>query len=182
MEMVVLIQTHREPESITKDGDFSLDDLPLGLKLARPRKLEEEARRIFEDLVKYHGSAHISSANLMTTMGSLTNIARLRPTFMSRVITALEMLQANLPPTLAKSQVSSVRNSAVKRSIGSTTGCIITEKDPTRAFSWLKAATTAFTFKTLLRHIAKQALTPQSLNVKLGPRRKSQKGQAVWLA
>jgi len=109
MEMVVLIQTHREQESIVKDGDFSLDDLPLGLKLARPRKLEEEARRIFEDMVKYHGSAHISSANLMTTMGSLTNIARLRPTFMSRVITALEMLQANLPPTLAKSQVSSVR-------------------------------------------------------------------------
>ena len=109
MEMVVLIQTHREQESMVKEGDFSLDDLPLGLKLARPRKLEEEARRIFEDMVKYHGSAHISSANLMTTMGSLTNIARLRPTFMSRVITALEMLQANLPPTLAKSQVSSVR-------------------------------------------------------------------------
>ena len=39
--------------------------------------------------------------------------------------------------------------SAVKRSIGSTTGCTITEKAPTRAFSWLKAATTAFTFKTL---------------------------------
>ena len=109
MEMVVLIQTHREPESMVKEGDFSLDDLPLGLKLARPRKLEEEARKIFEDMVKYHGSAHISSANLMTTMGSLTNIARLRPTFMSRVITALEMLQANLPPTLARSQVSSVR-------------------------------------------------------------------------
>ena len=27
---------------------------------------------------------------------------------------------------------------------------VITEKAPTRAFSWLKAATTAFTFKTLL--------------------------------
>ena len=27
----------------------------------------------------------------------------------------------------------------------------ITENDPTMAFSWLKAATTAFTFKTLLR-------------------------------
>ena len=35
--------------------------------------------------------------------------------------------------------------SGVKRSIGFT----ITEKAPTRAFSWLKAATTAFTFKTL---------------------------------
>ena len=29
---------------------------------------------------------------------------------------------------------------------------VVTEKAPTRAFSWLKAATTAFTFKTLLRH------------------------------
>ena len=44
---------------------------------------------------------------------------------------------------------------------------------PTRAFSWLKVPTSAVTFKTLLRHYAKQALTPWSLNVKLGP---------VWLA
>ena len=60
--------------------------------------------------------------------------------------------------------------------------CTITEKAPTRGFSWLKAATTAFTFKTLLRHYAKRALTPRSLNVKLGPRRKSHKGRAGWLA
>ena len=31
----------------------------------------------------------------------------------------------------------------------------------TRAFSWLKAPTRAFTFKTLLRHYAKRALTPR---------------------
>ena len=59
---------------------------------------------------------------------------------------------------------------------------VITEKAPTRAFSWLKAATTAFIFKTLLRHYAKRALTPRSLNVKLGPRRKGHKGRAGWLA
>ena len=35
----------------------------------------------------------------------------------------------------------------------------ITEKAPTRAFSWLKAPTSAFTFKSLLRHYAKQAST-----------------------
>ena len=52
------------------------------------------------------------------------------------------------------------RSSAVKRSIGSTTVCTITEKAPTRAFSWLKAPTSAFTFKTLLRHYAERALTP----------------------
>ena len=57
-----------------------------------------------------------------------------------------------------------VEASASKRSIRR---FVITEKAPTRAFSWLKAATTAFT-KTLLRHYAKQANTPQSLNVKLG--------------
>ena len=38
---------------------------------------------------------------------------------------------------------------------------VITEKAPTRAFSWLKAATTAFTFKTLLRHYTKWTLTLQ---------------------
>ena len=52
----------------------------------------------------------------------------------------------------------------------STRRLAIMEKAPTSsAFSWLKVATTAFTFKTLLRHYAKQALTPRSLNVKLGP-------------
>ena len=35
---------------------------------------------------------------------------------------------------------------------------VITDKAPTRAFSWLKAVTTAFTFKTLLRHYAKWTL------------------------
>ena len=51
---------------------------------------------------------------------------------------------------------------------------------PTRAFSWLKVATTAFTFKTLLRHYAKQALTPRSRNVKLGLRRNyHHKGRAA---
>ena len=74
-----------------------------------------------------------------------------------------------------------VPGSAVNRSIGSTTGCTITEKAPTRAFSWLKAAATAFTLKTLLRHYAKLALTPRSLNVKLGPRRKGHKGRVVCL-
>ena len=46
-------------------------------------------------------------------------------------------------------QSGSVQDSASKRSIRR---FVIMEKAPTRAFSWLKAATTAFTFKTLLRH------------------------------
>ena len=68
--------------------------------------------------------------------------------------------------------------SAANRSIGSTTGFTITEKAPTWAF-WLKAATTAFTFKTLSRHYAKRALIPLSLNVKLGPQRNYHEGRAA---
>ena len=44
---------------------------------------------------------------------------------------------------------------------------VITEKAPNRAFYWLKAATTAFTFKTLIRQYAKQ-VNPLKVDVKLG--------------
>ena len=81
--------------------------------------------------------------------------------------------------TTAHSRGGRVATSAPKSSIRRFE---ITEKAPTRAFSWLKAATTAFTFNTLLRHYAKRALTSQSLNVKLGQRRKGHKGRAVWSA
>ena len=47
------------------------------------------------------------------------------------------------------------------------------------AFSWLKAATTTFTFKTLFRHYAKRVLTPRSLNEKLGPQRNCHEGWAA---
>ena len=69
-----------------------------------------------------------------------------------------------------------VDTSASKRSIQR---FVVTEKAPTSAFSLMKAATTAFTCKTLLRHYAKRVFTPQSLNVKLGSRHNYHKGQAA---
>ncbi|RZF35803.1 hypothetical protein LSTR_LSTR009219 [Laodelphax striatellus] len=109
LETLVLCQTYPEEDSLQRENDFSLEDLPLGMKIARRRKLEEEALTLFSLMVKFHGSEHISSVNLMTCMGSLTLIAKMRPTFMGKVIAALETLHMNLPPTLSKSQVSSVR-------------------------------------------------------------------------
>ncbi|GLV37947.1 Symplekin [Carabus blaptoides fortunei] len=107
LESVVLLQTYPELGAPRKEGDFSLEDIPLTLKIARRRKLEEEANHIFSLLVKFHGSPHISSVNLMACMGSLCTIAKLRSEFMSKVICALEHLQSNLPPTLSHSQVNS---------------------------------------------------------------------------
>ena len=50
------------------------------------------------------------------------------------------------------------------------------------AGGWLKAPTSAFTFKTLLRHYAKRELTPQLVDMKLGHRWKGHKGRAGWLS
>lgn len=109
LEALVLLQTYTEPDSITREGEFNLDHVPLTLKVARPRKLEEEARMVLGKLLAFQGSIHISSVNLMTCMSSLTIIARARPQFLGKVVNALEILHANLPPTLTKSQVNSVR-------------------------------------------------------------------------
>ena len=38
---------------------FSLEDVPMTLKILRRRKLEEEARAVFDELLKFHGSAYI---------------------------------------------------------------------------------------------------------------------------
>lgn len=73
-------------------------------------QLIEEAKYIFEQLVSFHGTSHISSVNLMAAMQTLVVIAKQRSQlFMGRVIQAMESLHNNLPPTLTTSQVQSVK-------------------------------------------------------------------------
>lgn len=51
----------KDPDIPKKSGnDFVLEDVPLGLKFLKRRKLEEEAKKMFDALVTFHGSAHIS--------------------------------------------------------------------------------------------------------------------------
>lgn len=44
LEGIILLQTYPEPGATRKANDFSLEDVPLTLKIARRRKLEEEAK------------------------------------------------------------------------------------------------------------------------------------------
>lgn len=44
LECVVLLQTYPDENENKRSNDFSLDDVPLTLKIARRRRLEEEAR------------------------------------------------------------------------------------------------------------------------------------------
>jgi symplekin len=108
MEMLVILQTAGDQWS-ANDQAVPLDRL-VAKQVTTPQDLEEEANRVFEQLVVLHGTVHVSSVNLMACMQSLVLIAKQRShLFMGRVIQALEALHANLPPTLAKSQVNSVR-------------------------------------------------------------------------
>ncbi|XP_055603374.1 symplekin-like [Uranotaenia lowii] len=109
LEGVVILQTYPDEDSMKRDNDFSLENVPLTLKIARRRKLEDEAVNIFELLLQFHGASHISSVNLIACTGTLCIIAKMRPSMMSQVVEALKNLHSNLPPTLTNSQVSSVR-------------------------------------------------------------------------
>uniref|UniRef100_A0A673JEH2 Symplekin-like n=1 Tax=Sinocyclocheilus rhinocerous TaxID=307959 RepID=A0A673JEH2_9TELE len=89
---------------------------PISLKLvgiSNSKLLQQDAtiegKLALEQLLKFMVHPAISSINLTTALGSLATLARQRPMFMSEVVQAYETLHANLPPTLAKSQVSSVR-------------------------------------------------------------------------
>lgn len=44
IECVIMLQTYPDEVENKRANDFSLDDVPLTLKIARRRKLEEEAR------------------------------------------------------------------------------------------------------------------------------------------
>lgn len=92
-----------------RDNDFSLDNIPLTTKIVRRRKLEDEANSIFNALLKFYGTSHISSVNLIACTGTLCTIAKLRPPFLSDVVQALKNRQSNIPPTLSDSQLNSVR-------------------------------------------------------------------------
>ena len=108
MEMLVVSQTSGDQWTVMDDA-VPLDRVATRLQVTQ-QELQEEANRVFEQLVILHGTVHVSSVNLMACMQSLVLIAKQRSRlFMGKVIQTLEALHANLPPTLSKSQVNSVR-------------------------------------------------------------------------
>ncbi|XP_053692302.1 symplekin-like [Sabethes cyaneus] len=109
LEGVVILQTYPDEDTLKRENDFSLENVPLTLKIARRRKLEVEAADIFGVLLQFHAASDISSMNLQACTGTLCNIARTRPSMMNQVVDALKNLHSNLPPKLSNFQVRSVR-------------------------------------------------------------------------
>ena len=68
-----------------------------------------------------------------------------------------QLIFSQVASSVAMSTLSTREVSAICRPANDPSVFTITEKAPTRAFSWLKAPSSAFTFKALLRHYAKRA-------------------------
>ncbi|KAG8198083.1 hypothetical protein JTE90_020913 [Oedothorax gibbosus] len=109
MESVILAQSAKDKVTVYKKDELSLEDIPLILKVFKPRKMEEEANDLLHKIIDFHGASHVSSCNLMACIGVMTIIGKRRFQFFSKVLQAFESLHANLPPTLSQSQVTSVR-------------------------------------------------------------------------
>ncbi|XP_077293057.1 symplekin scaffold protein [Arctopsyche grandis] len=109
LEGIIILQTYRDENCERKSGDYALDDIPPMLSFIQRRTLEEESNHIFNLLLKFHNSQHISGVNLMACMSALCEVAKLRPKFLPKVIQSLSSLNSSLPPTLSQSQANSVK-------------------------------------------------------------------------
>ena len=112
IETLIILFSPRIKESLVpapNDQDFSIDQIDKENQLLDRAALAEEGRDLMRRLLKYTLSTHISSVNLIASICSLSNIARQRPEFMEVVLETYSKLIGNMPPTLGKSQVSTVR-------------------------------------------------------------------------
>uniref|UniRef100_H2YTL8 Symplekin n=1 Tax=Ciona savignyi TaxID=51511 RepID=H2YTL8_CIOSA len=108
--ILTLSERHRLSEVPKKlELCSSLDQLPNNHTILVKSDLKSLGVSLLEKLLSFVASPAISSVNLMAAMGTLTTIAKQRPQFIPTVVPAFETLHANLPPTLAKTQVTSVR-------------------------------------------------------------------------
>ncbi|XP_077142473.1 symplekin [Ranitomeya variabilis] len=109
--LIVTLSPRTQDSEIPKrqEGDISLEQIPTDHSYLKYNMLRDVGKQALKELLKFMAHPAISSINLTAALGSLASIARQRPMFMAEVIQAYETLHANLPPTLAKSQVSSVR-------------------------------------------------------------------------
>ena len=122
------MQSQRYPESEIpkgKENDLSLDKIPddLSYPCLQIDKLEQFGSVLFNILIKSLNRDHSSSSHIHTLLASLTNIARQRPQYMSRVIESFELTHGlifiiyyvnivnlvNMPDRLGEIQVNSIR-------------------------------------------------------------------------
>ncbi|CAD5225913.1 unnamed protein product [Bursaphelenchus okinawaensis] len=112
METVILTQSSRSDFSVVTEYQKRFDLTGLSLidhRFISQRQMESEMNHIFSRLIDELNSSTITSQTLLIILQVSCNIAKQRPERMTQVISTLESLHINLPPTLATHQVKSLR-------------------------------------------------------------------------
>lgn len=115
IEVLILLFSARTKDSFVpspNELDFSIDQLEddtTNKSILDAAELVEEGRAHMQKLLDYTLSTHITGVNLITSISVLSNIARQRPDYIEVVLDAYAKIIENMPPTLGKSQVSTVR-------------------------------------------------------------------------
>ncbi|VDK37327.1 unnamed protein product [Taenia asiatica] len=142
IEAIIVQQSRRVPnsESLSNSTELTLDQIPdlpnsllksivtastapssvnplPGICLVRPRRLSDEAERLFSGLTKLplmHGDDGalryvVTSLIFDALIDSIGNIARQRPQFCNEAVQSFETIHVNLPPHFTQAQVNSAR-------------------------------------------------------------------------
>lgn len=112
IEALIILYSPRIKESLvpaSNENDFSIDLLGNDHPLLDKAALAEEGRHHMRKLLEYTLSTHVSSVNLISSICVLSNVAKQRPEYMEVVLETYSKIIETMPPTLGKSQVSTVR-------------------------------------------------------------------------
>jgi len=103
LEMLVLLYSYRTRGGADskKALDTSLDNVPLSHPFLQTDPLRQEGQAYMSTLIETPRAAYTSSSGCLAVVGSLVNIARQRPTFLSRVCSCMIRL-VNEPPKQLK--------------------------------------------------------------------------------
>ncbi|CAF3376193.1 unnamed protein product [Rotaria socialis] len=102
IEMLALTLTRHEQ-------DFSINSNANDNEILFRTKLEQEEKEMTEKLLEFILSEKLSSVNLIAAVEAVSNIARQRSDYISRILQIFEVLHVNLSSNFIDSQVSSVR-------------------------------------------------------------------------
>ncbi|CAJ0941349.1 unnamed protein product, partial [Mesorhabditis belari] len=114
LEIVIICQSTRSETAQLAQILISLNDVPIDHRFISHHQLKHEATQYLKILFDQMALPHISYQNLIVALGCIIKIARLHVEYFPQVIEGIEILHVNLPPTLTRGQVKSMRKELKK--------------------------------------------------------------------
>eukprot|EP00047_Mylnosiga_fluctuans_P006537 m.247541 g.247541 ORF g.247541 m.247541 type:complete len:1095 (-) comp15423_c0_seq1:329-3613(-) len=101
----------RTTENVGQEADVSLDRVPSSHPFLKIADLQNDGDKFMNDLTALLADPTATGAFLGAVAASLITVARMRPSFMGRVATAIAKLSEAPPKTLSATQIESLKRS-----------------------------------------------------------------------